>query len=316
MSTPSQHAGDAAPSAPPTPAPTRRLIPTVPDVAVVFEGGGMRASYTAGMVTTLLDADLHLGWAGGISAGSSLLSNYLSRDVWRNRHSFTDFVTDPAFGDWRTFARGRGMFHAEYIYEQAGRPDAALPFDFDTFAASTADLRIGAFDAGSGETVHWGRDDVATLEALMRRVRASSTMPVLMPPVTIDGRTYVDGALGSGAGIALDAARADGFDRFLVVMTQERDYVKPEASGDWFFRRWFRRFPAVAEALASRPARYRAVREEIFDLEADGRAYVFTPTSMPVGNGERSVARLRDSYARGRAQAQRELPAIRDFLGA
>lgn len=301
------HTPDAAPAAP--------LTSNVTDVALVLEGGGMRASYTSGLVNVLLENGLYLDWVGGISAGSSLLSNYLSRDAWRNRHSFTDFVTDPRFGDWRTFARGRGIFHAEYIYEQAGRPGGSLPFDWATFAANPARLRIGSFDAASGESVHWGRDDVSTMDDLMRKVRASSTMPVLMPPVVIDGRTYVDGALGSGAGIPLDAAEDDGFSRFLVVLTQQRDYVKPEASGDWFFRRWFRRFPAVAEALATRPARYREMRERIFDLESDGRAYVFAPEAMTVGNGERSVPVLRDSHARGVAQAWRELPAIRDFLG-
>lgn len=296
-------------------APTGPLHPTVTGTALVFEGGGMRASYTSGLLVALLEAGLHLDWVGGISAGASNTANYLSRDAWRARHSFTDFAADPLFGDWRTFVRGQGLFNAQYIYEETGLPGQALPFDWDTFSASTAGLRIGAFNATRGEQVHWGREDMPGMADLMVRVRASSTMPLVMPPVTLDGEVYVDGALGPAGGIPLDAARADGHDRFLVVLTQERGYLKPTMRNDWLLRRWYRRLPSVAEALRQRPARYNATREELFELERAGTAYLFVPEVMPVGNGERSVAKLRASHEAGLAQARRELPAIREFLG-
>lgn len=295
--------------------PREPLLPTVSGTALVFEGGGMRASYTSGLVVALLEAGLHLDWVGGISAGSSNTANYLSRDPWRARHSFTDFAADPRFGDWRTFVRGQGLFNARYIYEETSLPDQALPYDWDTFTASTARLRIGAFNATRGEQVHWGRHDIATLRDLMVRVRASSTMPVLMPPVTIDGEVYVDGALGPAGGIPVDAARADGYERFLVVLTRPRDYVKAATRNDWALRRWFRSLPAVADAIRERPARYNATREELWELERAGSAYLFVPEVMPVGNGEKSVARLRASHEAGLDQARRELPAIREFLG-
>lgn len=275
----------------------------------------MRASYTSGMVVALLEAGLHLPWVGGISAGASNTANYLSRDPWRARHSFTDFAADPRFGDWRTFVRGQGLFNARYIYEETSLPGQALPFDWETFSGSGADVRIGAFNATRGEQVHWGRDDLVTMRDLMVRVRASSTMPVVMPPVTIDGEVYVDGALGPAGGIPLDAARADGYERFLVVLTQQRDYVKPaQQRGDALVRRWFRSTPAVAQALRDRPAHYNATREELWELERSGQAYLFVPEQMPVGNGERSVERLRASHEAGLAQARREIPAIREFL--
>lgn len=292
------------------------LTSNVTDTALVFEGGGMRASYTSGLLVALLEAGIHLDWVGGISAGSSNTANYVSRDPWRARHSFTDFAADPRFGGWRTFVRGQGMFNAQYIYEETGVPGAALPFDWRTFAANPATVRIGAFNASRGEQVWWGRDDFASMADLMVRVRASSTMPVLMPPVTIGREVFVDGALGPSGGIPLDAARADGYRRFLVVLTRPRGYVKTASRTDWYVRRHFRRLPAVAEALRLRPARYNATREELWGLEREGAAYLFVPEVMPVGNGERDVAKLRASHEAGLAQARRELPAIREFLGA
>ncbi|MFV0430033.1 MAG: patatin family protein [Arachnia sp.] len=284
------------------------------DTALIFEGGGMRASYTSALVVALLEAGIEFGWVGGISAGVTNACNFLSRDPWRARHCFTDFADDPNFGDLRTFLRGQGLFNARYIYQESSSPGSVLPFDWETFTRSRAQLRLGAFDAASGETVYWGREDVPTAEDLMVRAQASSTMPVIMPPVEIDGRVYVDGALGPTGGIPIDAARADGYSKFLVVLTRERSFRKGPERGNLAVRGHFLRYPAVPKALAERPARYNAVREELFELERAGRAYLFVPDHMPVRNGERDVAKLSASHEAGLAQARRELPAIKEFL--
>ncbi|MCY1157959.1 MAG: patatin family protein [Citricoccus sp.] len=291
------------------------LRSNVTDTALLFEGGGMRASYTSAMVVALLEAGIHLDFVAGISAGSSNTANYLSRDPWRARHSFVDFAADPKFGNWRTFVRGDGLFNAKYIYEETGLPDQALPYDWEAYCSNPATVRIGAFDAESGEQVWWGRQDTPAIQDLMVRVRASSTMPVLMPPVHLDGRTYVDGALGPDGGIPVSAAEEAGHDRFLAVLTRERDYVKGPERFPRFYLRYFRKHPAIAEALLTRWTRYNQTRERLFDLERQGKAYLFVPERMPVSNGERNVARLRASHEAGLAQARREIPAIRDFLG-
>lgn len=291
------------------------LYSNVTSTALLFEGGGMRASYTSAMVVALLEAGIHLDFVAGISAGSSNTANYLSRDAWRARHSFVDFAADPKFGSWKTFVRGDGLFNAKYIYEQTGLPDQALPYDWDTFRANPVSFRIGAFDAESGEAVWWDRRDTPVIQDLMVRVRASSTMPVLMPPVQLNGRTYVDGALGPDGGIPLSAAEDAGYERILAVLTRERDYVKAPERFPSFYQRYFRRHPAIAEALITRWTRYNQTRQRLFDLEREGRAYLFVPERMPVSNGEKNVARLRASHEAGLTQARREIPAIRDFLG-
>ncbi len=288
---------------------------TVHDVALIFEGGGMRAALTSAVVAALLDAGIYCDFATGISAGSSNTVNYLARDPQRARRSFVEFVSDPRFGSWRTFARGEGWFNARYIYEETSLPDQALPLDFETFQANDAAFAIGAFRCGDGQEVYWGRDDVATLRDLLVRVRASSTMPVLMPPVTIDGQVYVDGALGPTGGIALDAARAAGYERFLIILTQERGYVKEPLRYPGFYRRHFRRYPAVADALLSRFHRYNETREEVFELERSGQAMVFAPEIMPISNGERNVAKLAAAHQLGLAQAGREVGAWKEFCG-
>ncbi len=99
-----------------------------PDVALIFEGGGMRNSYTAGMVVELLDRNLNFGKVYGISAGSSHTVNYLVRDPERARASFVELVQYPAlrrlgqlFARHRLFQRALSLRGAHRDGAQ-GRP--------------------------------------------------------------------------------------------------------------------------------------------------------------------------------------------------
>jgi predicted patatin/cPLA2 family phospholipase len=196
----------------------------IKDIALIFEGGGMRASYTAGFLNILLENKIYFDYVAGISAGSSHSVNYLSRDVQRSKRSFVDLVLDPNFGGWRSFIKGEGFFRSKYIYEETPYPEASLPFDYDTFVANPARLRIGTFERDSGEIIYYTKEDIHNIQDLMKIVRSSSSMPIFMPPTYYGEHYYIDGGLGGG--IALDIAKRDGMEKFFVVLSRERGYRK------------------------------------------------------------------------------------------
>lgn len=284
------------------------------NVALVIEGGGMRNSYTAACITELINHGVNFGWVGGISAGASHTVNFLSRDPKRARESFVEFGANPRTGGIRSMMRGTGYFNAEYIYETAGAPDNDMPFDWETFTANPTPFRIGATRADNGETVYWGREDIHDLPGLMKRVRASSTLPGLMPVPSIDGVEYVDGALGASGGLIIDAALNDGFEKFLVLRTKPKGYVRPPLRSPRLVRQLLRKRPAVAEAMIARPAKYNAAADKIAQLEKAGQAKVFYPENMRVSNTERRLSRLRESWASGMEQTQREWDDWMRFL--
>lgn len=284
------------------------------NVALVIEGGGMRNSYTAACITELINHGVNFGWVGGISAGASHTVNFLSRDPKRARESFVEFGANPRTGGIRSMMRGTGYFNAEYIYETAGAPDNDMPFDWETFTANPTPFRIGATRADNGETVYWGREDIHDLPGLMKRVRASSTLPGLMPVPSIDGVEYVDGALGASGGLIIDAALNDGFEKFLVLRTKPKGYVRPPLRSPRLVRQLLRKRPAVAEAMIARPAKYNAAADKIVQLEKAGQAKVFYPENLRVSNTERRLSRLRESWASGMEQTQREWDDWMRFL--
>lgn len=292
----------------------------VADTALVIEGGGMRASYTAGVMVTLLERGLNFPKVYGISAGSSHAVNYVSRDAARTKASFVDLVDDPEFGGVGSMLRGDGYFNAHHLYEGIAEDlagtDELFAFDWETFCANPADVHIEGFDADTGETVAWTKADMPTMHDMLLRVRASSTMPLFMPPPTIGGRTLYDGGLGSSWGIPLEAAKRDGFERFFIVRTQERAYRKKPLGGAMqaFFRTAFHAHPKVAERTIERWSRYNDLCEEVERLERAGAACVFYPERMPVTNKETDRAKLQDSYERGYDQAQREAASWEAWL--
>lgn len=289
----------------------------IDDTALVFEGGGMRGAFTAGIVATLIEEGIDFPHVSGISAGSSNTVNYVSRDAKRAHDTFTTVADSPEFGGFRHWIEGRGMFNVDYLYDEIAQPDGDAPLDLDTFLANPAEVRIGAFNATRGEEVWFTKDDMRTVEEVGRCVRASSTLPIIMPTVTIDGDTYVDGALGPNGGIPLDAPMRDGYRKFFVVLTRPRDFVKtPTKPGVCSaLRLAFPRLPSITEAVARRTVAYNAARRKLFQLEEQGRALIVTPGDLGIDKMEMNVDRLEDAYDAGVVRARADLPRWEAFLG-
>lgn len=291
------------------------LTSNVFDCALVFEGGGYRASYTCAFANVLLEQGLYFDYVCGISAGASNTVNYLSRDRYRVRESFMTDGSAHGFVGLRSALRGHGYFDADALYEGAVR-DGTLEFDWDTFSANPAWLRIQAFERDTGRTVRFGREDMTDPMRLMDLVRASSTLPGMMQPIEVDGRVLLDGGLGTGAGIPLGLAEGDGFTRFLFVATRPRGYRKkePGARERQTYKTLARDYPYLRQALLSRWERYNAALDHVEQLAEEGRALVLYPDEMPVENSTVNARKLRAAYEAGHQQYLREMPRVREFL--
>lgn len=295
-----------------TDAPT--LESNVFGTALLFEGGSMRAAYTSAVATYLLERGVYFDQVYGVSAGSSNLVNYLSRDLWRTSSSFTEFMDDPRAGNVGTLLRGKGAFDAEFIYQQAGQPDGPIPFDFDTFAANPASCCVFAVDRDTGEDLFFTKDDLSTLEDLMVRVRASSTLPMFMPPPEIDGRVCFDGGFGVGGGLPLRKVEADGFERVVVIRTRKRGYRKKDHN-EWA-KTYFHNYPQMRDAALTRSDRYNEACDLLDEWERQGRAYVFYCDDLTLSGTERDVNLLKANYQAGYDQIRRDWGSLMSFVEA
>lgn len=289
----------------------------VHDVALVIEGGGMRAAYSAGLLNVLLERNVRFDYICGISAGASCAVNYACRDASRMKRCFVDVADDPKVGGARSMLRGRGYFDSDYLYGECVR-SGPLPMDWEAFESSGVNLRFQAFERDTGRTVVWGREHMRTLDDVLLAVRASSSLPAIMNPTTVDGRVMYDGGLGTGAGLPTHIAEDDGYERFLVIASRPAGYQKtaPQGARRAAMLRMFRDYPYVRDALLTRAARYNAALEHLARLEAEDRALVVRPESMRLKNTTLDRDQLEVGYALGHSQGLRELPRWLEFLGA
>ncbi|MGL4580930.1 MAG: patatin-like phospholipase family protein, partial [Shewanella xiamenensis] len=64
------------------------------DVALVLEGGGLRAIYTAGVLDAFLQQQLHFPYVIGVSAGAIYPASYVSRQFGRNLKIQQQYLRD------------------------------------------------------------------------------------------------------------------------------------------------------------------------------------------------------------------------------
>lgn len=290
------------------------------DVALIFEGGAMRGAYTAAVVKALVDNKMVFPKAYGISAGSALAMFYCSRNPERARATFADSIKEKRAHSLVDAIEGRGFANIQYVFEGLSEmhaiDDDEWSVDFEQLKSGPTDLHIEAFDMESGETKVWTRSDMHTLTDAMQRVQASCAYPLFISEVEVDGRLYVDGGMGSSHGICLDAARADGFERFFVVRTQPRDFRMKQLSvaKAETYKIAYAKHPKVYEALKARPDEYNKLLDELDELRADGSAYVFCPDTMPISYKTVDYDKLCTAYEKGLQQCEGEFPLWKAWL--
>ncbi|MEV7684700.1 patatin-like phospholipase family protein [Streptomyces bungoensis] len=204
--------------------------------ALVLGGGGVGGiAWITGVLAGLADAGRDVAGAGllvGTSAGSTVAAQLgsglgLAELYARQVDPALQAAEIPAVMDLEKFAAeigaatsaaasvpelrravGRVALAARTVPEAERR--AVIESRLPSHGWPERALRIVAVDAGSGEPRVFDRDSGV---ALVDAVAASCAVPGVWPPVTIDGRAYVDGGVRS----ATNADYAHGADRVLVI---------------------------------------------------------------------------------------------------
>lgn len=202
------------------------------ETAVVLGPGGvLGTAWLAGLAAglrregiDLARADLIVGTSAGAIVGAALavgqdlerlavLPERDGRHAVRTDHERLNEVF-AVLGDStleRTAALrriGRLALDAETGAEEAHL--AGMEFLIGTREWPEGRLLIPAVDADTGEPVVWARSSGVSLVAA---VASSSAFPASTPPMTIDGRRYMDGALRSG----INADLAEGAQTMIVI---------------------------------------------------------------------------------------------------
>jgi predicted patatin/cPLA2 family phospholipase len=280
-------------------------------VGLVLEGGGMRTTYTGGVLDAFMDAGVDLGYVIGVSAGANAGSHYVAGQRQRSHRVFVDLVADPRYAGWRNVVRERSWFGMDFLFRAL--PDELAPFDYDGFRCSPRVLVAGVTDCTTGAARYYPQHDRDPRWYVQTLLRASCSLPVVSPPVLVEGSPCVDGGVSDS--IPIVQAVKDGNSRNVVVLTRNAGYRKPPARFRGLGRVLLARHPAVHAAMLRRPAVYNASLDLVARMERAGSAFVLRPVRpLVVGRMERDLARLEALYRQGYDETMARMGELEAWL--
>lgn len=212
-----------------------------PRTVLVIEGGGMKAAYANGVLSSFEEAG-HAPWDAvyGTSAGGALAAWYSAGQA-RYAEKTWDYAADRRILSYRRALLRRGpiLDHdalLEIIYEQE------RPIDQEAVRRAAWPVFVSAVDVHSGSVVYTDLRKAPIIPWL----KATGRLPFAAgDPVRIQGRDYLDGGIGDP--IPVYKAVEDGAtDVTLILNTQ----VGPRRKDNGALARFTaRRYPALRQGI-------------------------------------------------------------------
>ena len=272
---------------------------------LVLEGGGMRGVYTTGALDCFQDNGLTFDYVIGVSAGACHATSYLSGQRGRSFQINVEYSQDKRYISLGNYLRTKSVFGMDFIFHEI--PDRLLPFDYEAMSKNPTEFVVGVTDVLTGQPFYFTNPKTDMVNTV---VAASSAIPIFSPMVEIEGKQYLDG--GTTDPIPVKKALEDGCDRVVIILTRPRGYQKQPEGFRKIYRRKFKKYPAMVEALDRRHEIYNDTLKFIETLEKEGRAIVLAQTSpIPIGRFEKDPAKLRALYELGMKDAANRLDEIR-----
>ena len=86
------------------------------DAAFVFEGGGMRGLFTAGVIDVLMEHGVTAGLAVGVSAGVTFGCNFKSLQIGRPRRYNERYCADHRYASLRNLITTGDLYSRDFAY--------------------------------------------------------------------------------------------------------------------------------------------------------------------------------------------------------
>lgn len=280
----------------------------VENTGLVLEGGGMRGAYTAGVLDFFHDAGIDFPFVAGASAGACNGSSYVAKQRGRNYKVLVEYGEHPEYISYKRALRQKELFGMDFIFDKL--PNELVPFDFDSFFDANTKFVVAATDINSGEAVYY--DALDNKDDLLKIIRASSSLPLLAPSITFRDRDLMDGGIADP--IPIQPSLNFGNEKHVVVLTRNKGYIKKIMKFAWLFKRSFRNYPALVEALAMRHVKYNQTMKMLEEMEKRNEVLLIRPDEpLVVSRIERKKEKLHNLYVQGYKEAENKRSALVDF---
>lgn len=275
---------------------------------IVFEGGGLRGIFAAGVIDYLLDNDIVFDHVMGVSAGACHACSYVAGQRGRSYAVSTDYLDDKRYMSKRNLIRTGDLFGSDFIYHMI--PEDLYPIDNEHFKESGITFRAGVTNCITGKPEYL---QVRDLLKDVDIIRASSSLPLLARMVYIDGTPYMDGGISDS--VPVRASESFGCEKNVVVLTRPAGYRKAPEKLINVIAAKYRKYPEMVDAMKHRDELYNETMDYIDEGVEEGTIFRIAPMGdLDIGRLEKDPAKLKKSYLEGYYVAEGLGARLAEFL--
>ncbi|QGU94841.1 patatin family protein [Clostridium bovifaecis] len=278
------------------------------EIGLVLEGGGMRGIYTAGVLDFFIEKELYFPYVIGVSAGACNAASYISRQKERSKRININYIKNPKYLSFRNLIKEKSAFGIKFVYDEI--PNRLEPFDYNTFNNSTQKFIIGTTDCVTGSPVYFEKSDC---KDILKVIRASSSLPLLAPIVTIDSGLFLDGGISDS--IPVKKAMEDGYEKNIIILTRDREYRKSPIKFKGLIKSRYRKYPNLVNTILNRYRVYNETLDYIDNLQRKGKAFVIRPSvDLKVDRLEKNSEKLEALYKLGYEDTKGDYKRIKEWM--
>lgn len=276
---------------------------------LILEGGAMRGMYTAGVLDVMMENNIWVDGAVGVSAGAVFGCNYKSKQIGRTIRYNKKYGRDPRYAGFHSLLKTGDYFGTEFCYHEI--PEKLDPFDSETFQKNPAEFYVVGTDVTTGKAVY--HKCTTGTDRDLEWFRASASMPLLSNIVEVDGYKLLDGGIADS--IPLEWFRSIGYRRNIIILTRDKTYHKKKNKMIPLFKTLLHKYPEVAKAMKQRHIMYNEELRLVEEQEKAGKALVIRPSEpITISRTENDPEKLEEVYQLGRKDGIANLKKMRTFI--
>lgn len=278
------------------------------NIGLVLEGGGMRGIYTSGVLDFLMEKDIYTPYVIGVSAGACNACSYVSKQKYRSRDVNLKYINDPRYIGIKNLILEKSIFSIKFLYDEV--PNRLEPFDYEEFKKSNQTFMIVATNCKTGEPAYFEKNQC---KDILKVIRASSSLPLVTPIVSLNGEPYLDGGISDS--IPIKKAIEDGYTKNIVVLTRTKGYRKEAIKHKRIIKFKYKKYPKLINKIFNRYKEYNETLDYIEDLEKKGQVIVIRPSEdLKVDRLEKNVHKLEALYNLGYNDAKQAYEDIKTMF--
>lgn len=277
-------------------------------IGLVLEGGGHRGIYTAGVLDTFAENKISFDGVMGVSAGCVHGASFLSGQIGRSIRYTTKYCDNSNYMGIGSLITTGNFFNEKFCYYDL--PETLDPFDNDSFDKNQTQFFAVCTDVKTGSAIY---HECETLKGeKIKWLQASASMPLVSKIIKIDDNLLLDGGIADS--IPIKKMQELGFEKNIVILTQEAGYRKNPNSLLPIIKLVYKKYPKLIEAIENRHIVYNQQLEFLEEQEKLGNVIIIRPSEKPTASRtEKDKEKILETYNLGKKDALSVLKKIIEY---